>query len=185
MHCHESTVFIGRNPHGACHDRRAGDAVLQALGRACLRDGGPPDRGHRIQGHRRPDARGGLCAAPGHSRPRSPHTASPSRHALLPRGGLEVRPHPHDAAHHPMWSYEVTIRTFQCEGCGATQRPDDAPLGVPLVGECTDNKQHLANLRRKISHSIGFSGRRIASYGEGRSTLDLPLRYAVQSQDQT
>src|SRR5207244_1761810 len=33
-------------------------------------------------------------------------------------------------------------------------------------------------------HSIGFSGRRIASYGEGRSTLDFPLIHDAQSQDQ-
>jgi len=34
------------------------------------------------------------------------------------------------------------------------------------------------------AHSIGFSGKRIVSYGEGRSTLDLPLIHEVQSQDQ-
>jgi hypothetical protein len=33
-------------------------------------------------------------------------------------------------------------------------------------------------------HSIGFSGKRIVSYGKGRSTLDLPLIHEVQSQDQ-
>jgi len=36
----------------------------------------------------------------------------------------------------------------------------------------------------KISHSIEFSGERIASYGEGRSTLDFPLIHDTQSQDQ-
>ncbi len=38
--------------------------------------------------------------------------------------------------------------------------------------------------RIKFPHSIGFSGKRIVSYGEGRSTLDLPLIHEVQSQDQ-
>ena len=32
-------------------------------------------------------------------------------------------------------------------------------------------------------HSIGLSGKRIVSYGEGRSTLDLPLVHEKQSQD--
>jgi len=40
------------------------------------------------------------------------------------------------------------------------------------------------NRFRKIPHSIGFSGKRIVSYGKGRSTLDLPLIHEVQSQDQ-
>ncbi len=34
------------------------------------------------------------------------------------------------------------------------------------------------------THSIEFSGGRIASYGEGRSTLDFPLIHDTQSQDQ-
>ena len=33
-------------------------------------------------------------------------------------------------------------------------------------------------------HSIELSGERIASYGEGRSTLDFPLIHDTQSQDQ-
>jgi hypothetical protein len=32
---------------------------------------------------------------------------------------------------------------------------------------------------RENPHSIGFSGKRIVSYGEGRSTLDLPLIHGV------
>jgi hypothetical protein len=31
----------------------------------------------------------------------------------------------------------------------------------------------------KIPHSIGFRGKRIVSYGEGRLTLDLPLIHDV------
>jgi hypothetical protein len=39
-----------------------------------------------------------------------------------------------------LWG-EITIpvRTFQCRGCGTTVRPDDQPLGVPEVGEFTDD----------------------------------------------
>jgi len=33
----------------------------------------------------------------------------------------------------------IPVRTFQCTGCGATQRPDDAWLGVPHVGEFTED----------------------------------------------
>jgi hypothetical protein len=36
----------------------------------------------------------------------------------------------------------------------------------------------------KISHSIGFSGRQMASDGEGSSTLDFPLIHDAWSQDQ-
>jgi len=35
-----------------------------------------------------------------------------------------------------------------------------------------------------FSHSIGFSGRQMASDGEGSSTLDFPLIHDVRSQDQ-
>jgi hypothetical protein len=33
---------------------------------------------------------------------------------------------------------EVPVRTFRCQGCGATVRPDDARLGVPPSGDFTD-----------------------------------------------
>ena len=36
----------------------------------------------------------------------------------------------------------------------------------------------------KIPHSTGFSGRQIASDGEGISTLDFPLIHDAWSQDQ-
>jgi hypothetical protein len=35
------------------------------------------------------------------------------------------------------------VRTFQCSGCGATFQPDDAPLGVPEVGDFTDDLRYL------------------------------------------
>jgi len=38
---------------------------------------------------------------------------------------------------------------------------------------------------RKIPHSIGFSGRQIASDGEGSSTLDFPLIHDARLQDQS
>jgi hypothetical protein len=37
----------------------------------------------------------------------------------------------------------IPVRTFQCHGCGATFRPDDAPLGVPEAGDFTDDVRYL------------------------------------------
>ena len=44
------------------------------------------------------------------------------------------------------WFGQITIpvRTFQCGGCGATCRPDDAPLGVPAAGDFTDDVRSLS-----------------------------------------
>jgi hypothetical protein len=38
----------------------------------------------------------------------------------------------------------IPVRTFQCGGGGATCRPDDAPLGVPEAGDCTDDVRDLS-----------------------------------------
>jgi hypothetical protein len=37
----------------------------------------------------------------------------------------------------------IPVRTFQCHGCGASWRPDDACLGVPERGEVTDDVRLL------------------------------------------
>jgi hypothetical protein len=37
----------------------------------------------------------------------------------------------------------IPVRTFQCDRCGATLRPDDPDLGVPKVGDCTDEVRAL------------------------------------------
>jgi hypothetical protein len=57
-------------------------------------------------------------------------------------------------------------------------------IWVVVEGENKDILRTFVTNYRKIPHSIGFSGKRIVSYGEGRSTLDLPLIHEVQSQDQ-
>src|SRR5262249_23621565 len=33
----------------------------------------------------------------------------------------------------------IPVRTFRCHGCGVSLRPDDTPLGVPPVGDFTDD----------------------------------------------
>jgi hypothetical protein len=43
---------------------------------------------------------------------------------------------------------------------------------------------NITQAYRTYTHSIELSGERIASYGEGRSTLDFPLIHDTQSQDQ-
>jgi hypothetical protein len=37
----------------------------------------------------------------------------------------------------------IPVRTFQCRGCGAFLRPDDRHLGVPEVGDVTDDVRAL------------------------------------------
>lgn len=49
----------------------------------------------------------------------------------------------------------VPVRTFQCQGCGATFRPDDGPLGVPAVGAFTDDVRWLyAPLAAELPHRV-------------------------------
>jgi hypothetical protein len=37
----------------------------------------------------------------------------------------------------------ISVRTFQCRGCGALFQPDDRSLGVPECGECPDDVRSL------------------------------------------
>lgn len=68
----------------------------------------------------------------------------------------------------------VTIpgRPFQCGGCGATRRPDDALLGVPAAGDCTDDVRTrstplVAELPHRVAHDIfgRFTGVALSSRG--------------------
>jgi hypothetical protein len=54
---------------------------------------------------------------------------------------------------------------------------DDVTTSIPV--SCEGVKTHVF-----MDDSIEFSGRRIASEGRGRSTLDFPLIRDAQSQDQ-
>jgi hypothetical protein len=49
----------------------------------------------------------------------------------------------------------IPVRTFQCSGCGATCRPDDAPLGVPETGDFTDDVRSLyAPVVAELPHRV-------------------------------
>jgi hypothetical protein len=49
----------------------------------------------------------------------------------------------------------IPIRTFQCNGCGATFRPDDGPLGVPAAGDFTDDVRGLyASVAAELPHRV-------------------------------
>lgn len=53
----------------------------------------------------------------------------------------------------------IPVRTFQCRGCGATFRPDDAALGVPEAGEFTDDVRYLytpvaAELPHRVANDL-------------------------------
>lgn len=49
----------------------------------------------------------------------------------------------------------IPVRTFQCRGCGATFRPDDAALGVPEEGEFTDDVRALyAPVAAELPHRV-------------------------------
>jgi hypothetical protein len=53
----------------------------------------------------------------------------------------------------------IPVRTFQCDGCGATCRPDDAPLGVPEAGDFTDDVRALyapgvAELPHRVANDL-------------------------------
>jgi hypothetical protein len=49
----------------------------------------------------------------------------------------------------------IPVRTFQCRGCGATFRPDDAALGVPEVGDFTDDVRYLyAPVAAELPHRV-------------------------------
>ncbi len=49
----------------------------------------------------------------------------------------------------------IPVRTFQCCGCGATFRPDDAALGVPEAGDFTDDVRALyAPVVAELPHRV-------------------------------
>jgi hypothetical protein len=49
----------------------------------------------------------------------------------------------------------IPVRTFQCSGCGASIRPDDHHLGVPAVGDFTDDVRVLyAPLVAELPHRV-------------------------------
>jgi len=49
----------------------------------------------------------------------------------------------------------IPVRTFQCRGCGATFRPDDAALGVPEAGDFTDDVRYLyAPVAAELPHRV-------------------------------
>jgi hypothetical protein len=49
----------------------------------------------------------------------------------------------------------IPVRTFPCDGCGATRRPDDHDLGVPAVGDCTDAVRALyAPVVAELPHRV-------------------------------
>jgi hypothetical protein len=49
----------------------------------------------------------------------------------------------------------IPVRTFQCSGCGASLRPDDRHLGVPEVGNFTDDVRALyAPVVAELPHGV-------------------------------
>ena len=53
----------------------------------------------------------------------------------------------------------IPVRTFQCDGCGAALRPDDRHLGVPEVGNCTDDVRAryapvIAELPQRVANDL-------------------------------
>lgn len=49
----------------------------------------------------------------------------------------------------------IPVRTFQCAGCGASLRPDDRHLGVPEVGDFTDDVRALyASVVAELPHRV-------------------------------
>jgi hypothetical protein len=67
---------------------------------------------------------------------------------------------------------EIPVRTYYCHDCGASRRPDDTPLGVPPVGDFTDDVRMLstplvAELPHRVAHDIlaRFTGVALSSRG--------------------
>jgi hypothetical protein len=53
----------------------------------------------------------------------------------------------------------ISVRTFQCGGCGASLRPDDRHLGVPAVGDFVDDVRVLyvpvvAELPQRVANDL-------------------------------
>jgi hypothetical protein len=76
----------------------------------------------------------------------------------------------------------------QIPGAVVLQAIEDKALSRGIIGKSAPILAEIAYGKvrdnRNITHSIGFSGRWIASEGGGRSTLDFPLIRDAQSQDQ-
>lgn len=73
---------------------------------------------------------------------------------------------------------EIPVRTFRCTGCRTTMRPDDARLGVPQMGDFTDDVRLLysplaAELPHRVSNDIfwRFTGVELSSCG-AQSLID-------------
>jgi len=90
----------------------------------------------------------------------------------------------------------IPVRPFQCEGCGATPRPDDAALGVPPVGEFTADIRCLytplaAALPHRIASDIfaRFTGVALSSRGapgiiDSRAVAHRHWHHQAEAQDQ-
>jgi hypothetical protein len=66
----------------------------------------------------------------------------------------------------------IPVRTFHCDGCGSFLRPDDTTLGVPPVGDFTDDVRMLytllvAELPHRVANDIfaRFTGVHLSSQG--------------------
>jgi hypothetical protein len=90
----------------------------------------------------------------------------------------------------------VPVRTFRCTGCGATTRPDDAALGVPVTGEFMDDVRMLytplaAELPHRVSNDIfaHFTGVHLSLRGAQRiidsSAADLQIWRATADVQET
>jgi len=60
----------------------------------------------------------------------------------------------------------IPVRTFPCEGCGASLRPDNRHLGVPEGGDFTDDGRALC-ARRRCAAPSGGQRPRCAVHGRG------------------
>jgi hypothetical protein len=66
----------------------------------------------------------------------------------------------------------IPVRTFQGGGYGATCQPDDAPRGVPEVGDCTDDVRSLyapvvAELPHRVANDLFQRGTGVALSSRG------------------
>jgi hypothetical protein len=70
----------------------------------------------------------------------------------------------------------IPVRTFQGGGCGAALRPDDQHLGVPEVGDCTDDVRAryapvAAELPHRVAHDLGPRGTGVVLSSRGAQSL--------------
>jgi hypothetical protein len=90
----------------------------------------------------------------------------------------------------------IPVRTFRCHGCGASRRPDDTPLGVPPVGDFTDDVRLLytplvAELPHRVANDIlaRFTGVALSSQGahsliESSAVDHRAWRHKAEAQEQ-